>query len=98
FSIWTGDQWVCVTGGFDMTPRRLSPGAGEMRCLIPRNPLVAGSYWLRAAIIEPASLQPLALFGWQDSPQAFSVRSHPTKLNNAQTAMNQLVTLDVEWE
>ncbi len=98
FSILTGDQWVCVTSAFDMTPRRLSPGAGELRCLIPRNPLVAGSYWLRAAIIEPASLQPLALFGWQDSPQAFSVRSRPTVLNNAQTAMNQLVTLDVEWE
>jgi lipopolysaccharide transport system ATP-binding protein len=98
FSIWTGDQWVCVTGGFDMTPRTLLPGSGELRCLIPRNPLVAGSYWLKAAISEAASLQPLALYGWQDSPQAFSVRSRPTELNNSQTALNQLVTLDVEWK
>jgi lipopolysaccharide transport system ATP-binding protein len=98
FSIWTGDQWVCVTGDFDMTPRTLSPGSGELRCLIPRNPLVAGSYWLKAAIVDPTSRRPLAMLGWKDSPQAFSVRSHPTELNNAFTIMNQLVTLDVKWE
>jgi len=73
-----------------MTERSLSPGAGELRCRIPRNPLVAGSYWLKAAIVEPASLQPLALFGWLDSPQAFSVRSRPTELNNAQTAYESI--------
>jgi lipopolysaccharide transport system ATP-binding protein len=98
FNIWTGDQWICVTGAADMTPRAILPGSGELRCLIPRNPLAAGSYLLKAAIIESTSLQPLALFGWQNSPHSFSVRSRPSELNNAQTAMNQLVTLDVEWE
>ena len=98
FSIWTGDQWVCVTGNFDMKPRALAAGSGELHCLVTRNPLVAGSYWLKAAIIDPVSLAPLALLGWQDSPQAFTVRANPTELNNAFTAMNQLVTLDVEWQ
>jgi ABC-type polysaccharide/polyol phosphate transport system ATPase subunit len=98
FSIWTADQLICVTGDFEMTARAISKGAGELRCVIPRNPLVAGSYWLRAAIIDPESLQPLALFGWQNAPQPFSVRSHPSELSNALAAINQLVTLDVEWE
>jgi lipopolysaccharide transport system ATP-binding protein len=98
FSIWTDDQWVCVTGDYDMRPRKLSPGSGELRCLIPRNPLVAGSYWLKASIIDPASRRPLAMLGEQNPPQAFFVRSHPTELNNAFTAMNQLVTLDVKWQ
>jgi lipopolysaccharide transport system ATP-binding protein len=98
FNILTGDQWVCLTGAADMTPRAILPGSGELRCLIPRNPLAAGSYVLKAAIIEAASLQPLALFGWEDSPHAFSIRACPSEVNNAQSAMNQLVTLDVEWE
>lgn len=98
FSIWTGDQWVCVTGDGDIRPRRLAAGPGELRCLIPRNPLVAGSYWLKVAIANPVSLHPLATLGWEGAPQAFSVHSKPTEMNNAFTAMNQLVTLDVEWE
>jgi lipopolysaccharide transport system ATP-binding protein len=97
FSVFTGDQWVCVTGAFDMTPRALSPGAGELRCLIPQLPLVAGSYLLRATILDPVTLQPLALLGWKDSAQAFTVRAHPTRLNNALASVNQLMRLDVEW-
>lgn len=97
FSIFTGDQWVCVTGAFDMTPRRLAAGAGELRCRIPQLPLVAGSYLLRATILDPVTLQPLALHGWIDSPQPFTVRAHATPMNNALRALNQLMMLDVEW-
>lgn len=98
FNVWTGDQWVCITGAFDMRPRQIAPGSGELRCVIPRNPLTSGSYWLKAAIIEATSLQVVALFGWQNLPLSFSVRSQPSELNNAQTAINQLMTIDVEWE
>jgi lipopolysaccharide transport system ATP-binding protein len=97
FSIYTSDQWVCVTGAFDMTPRTLTPGGGELRCQIPQLPLVAGSYLLRATILDPATLQPLALLGWKDAPQPFTVRAHPTRLNNAFAAVSQLMILDVEW-
>jgi lipopolysaccharide transport system ATP-binding protein len=98
FSIWTGDQLVCVAGGLDTTPRTLARGEGELRCLVPRLPLVAGSYWLRAVILEPDTLVPLALLGWQDSPQALDVRAHPSRANNAHASLNQLVMLDVEWK
>lgn len=98
FSVFTGDQWVCVTGAFDMRPRTLAAGAGELRCRVPRLPLVAGSYLLKATIHEPATLQPLAMLGWQDAPRTFRVRAAPTLLGNAMVSVNQLVTLDVAWE
>lgn len=98
FSVYTSDQWVCVTGAFDMRPRPVAGGEGELRCRVPRLPLVAGSYLLRATIHDPATLQPLAMLGWQDAPQPFNVRARPTELNNAMTSVSQLVTLDVEWE
>jgi lipopolysaccharide transport system ATP-binding protein len=98
FNVYTSDQWVCVTGAFDMTPRTLSAGAGELGCLLPRLPLVAGSYLLKATILNAATLQPLALLGWQDAPQTLTIRAHATLLNNGQAAANQLMMLDVEWD
>jgi lipopolysaccharide transport system ATP-binding protein len=98
FSVFTGDQWTCVTGAFDTTPRALADGGGELRCTVPRLPLVAGSYLLRATILDPATLQPLALLGWQDAPQPLTVGARPSKFNNAQSALNQLMTLEVEWK
>ncbi len=97
FGVWTADQLVCVTGGLDATPRTLARGRGELRCVIPRLPLAAGSYWLKAVILEPETLTALALFGWQDAPQALNVRAHPTGANNAHASVNQLMMLDVEW-
>ncbi|HEX8687013.1 MAG TPA: ABC transporter ATP-binding protein [Pyrinomonadaceae bacterium] len=98
FSVFTADQWVCVAGAFDMRPRALPAGAGELRCRVPRLPLVAGTYSLKASINDPATLHPLAMLGWQDEPRPFAVRSAPTLVNNAFTSARQLVTLDVEWE
>jgi lipopolysaccharide transport system ATP-binding protein len=98
FSVWTGDQWVCVTGGSDPRPRAVAPGAGEFRCTVPRLPLAAGSYLLRAAVIDAATLQPLSLLGWRDAPQPFAVRAPASRLNYDRLVVNQLTVLDVEWE
>ena len=98
FSIFTGDQWVCVTGSHDMRPRALGAGAGKLSCVVPRLPLVAGTYVLCASITDAATLQPLALYGWQDTPRAFTVRARPSELSNSLKAINQLVVLDVEWD
>jgi len=50
------------------------------------------------AILEAESRQPLALFGWEDAPLAFQVQAPPTFLNNAFKSLNQVMTIDVEWE
>ena len=98
FTIFTGNQWVCVTGTRDVRPRTLCVGAGELSCVVPRLPLVAGTYLLCASILDAATIQPLALYGWQDAPRAFTVRARPSELSNSIKAINQLVVMDVEWD
>jgi hypothetical protein len=96
FSIWTADQWVCVAGEYDMRPRTIN-GAGELTCVIPRLPLVGGRYSLRGGIVDAATLQPLALFGWHDAPAVLEVRADAALAGNAAMTLNQLVTIDVDW-
>ncbi|MDP9190083.1 MAG: ABC transporter ATP-binding protein [Acidobacteriota bacterium] len=98
FSIWTGDQWVCVAGEHDPAAHALLPGQGELTCIIPRLPLVGGRYALRAAILDYATRQPIALVGWQSAPSVLDVRSNGGAVGNAQMANHHLVTIDVVWE
>ncbi|HEX6100131.1 MAG TPA: ABC transporter ATP-binding protein [Thermoanaerobaculia bacterium] len=97
FSIWTPDLWVCVAGEHDMTPRTISPGEGELTCVIPRLPLVGGRYVLRAGIVDVATRQPLALYGWEGGGTVVDVRSEAGLQSNMQMTLHQLVTIDVEW-
>lgn len=97
FSIWSADQWVCITGDFDLEPRLLAAGRGTLACTIPRLPLLAGNYALRGALIDPDTLLPLATFGWSEPATSIAVHTAPTLLRNAQVSVQQLVTLDVDW-
>ena len=98
FTIWTGDHWVCVAGDHDLRPRRLER-SGELRATIPRLPLLAGTYVLRATIVDPETLLPFALFGRGDEPPAVvEVATPPGLHHNALTAVQQLVTIDVDWD
>jgi lipopolysaccharide transport system ATP-binding protein len=98
FGVWTADQWVCVLGQSDLTKRTLERGDGELTCVLPKLPLVAGRYSLRAAIQDFATQRPLALYGWYDAPAILDVRADPGFLTNVQMELHQLVTVDVEWE
>ena len=97
FNLTTRDEWVCVTGGSDMVPVTLSPGEGELSCVIPALPLVPGLYMLRAAINEAASDVRLAGCGWSRPGPTVTIEGRPDLLTNAQIQMGQLVTLDVDW-
>lgn len=98
FSVWTGDQWVCVTGARDSRRRTLLPGDGELGCVIPRLPLVAGRYLVRAVVSDAANDYPLATYGWTGSPAPLHVHAEPSRHVVAAMAMHQLMTIDVEWE
>jgi hypothetical protein len=98
FSIWTGDQWVCVSGDVDFRPRMLAPGRGRLTATVPRLPVVAGRYSLRAVVAEAATMQPLALRGYRDPAVSFTVEGRPDFASNVQIAAKQLVTLDVDWD
>jgi lipopolysaccharide transport system ATP-binding protein len=97
FSIWTSDLWVCVAGEYDLNPRTIGPGVGELTCRIPRLPLVGGRYVLRAGLVDAATRQPLALYGWEGGGAALDVRSDAGLQSNTQMTLHQLVTIDVEW-
>ena len=97
FGIWTGDQWICITGDHSSSPDMLSAGAGELTCTIPRLPLLAGRYVIRAAITDPKTLQPLALYGWQDSGADLHVIARANHTSNAQAALRQVMAIDVQW-
>ena len=97
FSIWTGDQWVCVTGALQPEPRPIAAGEGELSCTIPSLPLMAGHYVVRAVILDAETQMALAVHGWYDAPHPLRVTTRPTRASNAMAAANQLTTIQVEW-
>lgn len=97
FNVWTADGWICVTGSYDLSLRAIEPGAGSLRCTIPRLPLLNGRYGLKVSIIEASSLQALALHGYEDAPAVLVVEAPPSRLHNGSNGLDQLVTIDVDW-
>jgi lipopolysaccharide transport system ATP-binding protein len=97
FSIWTGDQWVCVIGASAPGSVTLEHGQGAFSCVIPRLPLVGGRYGLRVAIVDSASGLPFAHHGWTDAPTMLEVRADPGAAARTKNVLHPLVTVDVDW-
>lgn len=104
FSIWTADQWVCVTGETEAEPRTLEPGEHVLSCVVSRLPLVGGRYALRAGMLDVHTRQPIALYGWSDAAAVLDVRAESgggpqaAARSNTKMTISQLVTVDVKWE
>lgn len=98
FSIWTQDQWVCVSGEHSRMPVRIGPGQGELRCVVPAIPLVGGRYLLRGAILDRHSKHPLALYGFHTAPALMVVSEPVGDSSNMKMALHQLIHIDVNWE
>lgn len=97
FYIWTNDGLTCITGGLRLMPANLRAGRHQLVGIIPRLPLTAGEYAVKAAIFELHSQQPLALLGWEDSPVPLQVHGSISLEKSFQTMLRQLVTLDIDW-
>jgi ABC-type polysaccharide/polyol phosphate transport system ATPase subunit len=97
FSIWTSDQWVCVTGDLDPRERELGPGDGELSCTVPRLPLLPGRYSIRAGLLDAQSQEVLAYSGWDDVPTFFHVGGTGDPGVHVRMSMQQLTSIDVEW-
>ena len=97
FTIWTGDNWICITGDMSPSPRTLTAGHGALSCDLPALPIAAGSYVVRVAMLEADSFQPLALLGFEDAPTPIQVEGGASLTENVRSEMNQLVTIDVDW-
>lgn len=97
FSIWTGDQLMLIAGEHCEAPLRLAAGAGTISCTIENPPLVGGTYAVRAAVLEPETKQPIALFGFHDAPAELVVEEPLNYASTIKMANRQLIHLDVRW-
>ena len=97
FNIWTADQEICVTGDVSPEPVQLAAGQNQLTATLPRLPLVAGRYALRAGIIDAETDELLVHVGWRDPPTALIVHGRTTTWSVEERALGQLVALDVEW-
>lgn len=97
FSIWTADRWICITRARSDKPRILEPGIGELECCILQLPLVAGRYIVRAALIDPATKYPIALFGQEGPGLTLDVHPAADPEPRIVTQLSHLVRVDVDW-
>lgn len=97
FSIWTGDQLMLIAGEHCDSPLRLDAGRGTLSCTIEKPPLVGGTYAIRAAVLEPATKQPIALFGFHHAPAELIVEEPLNYASTIKMSHRQLIHLDVRW-
>lgn len=100
FSFCTPDMAVHIGSGIAGLGERvypIEPGPGELRCRIPRLPLCAGRYVIRAGIGEFDTGASVATWGWDDAPSTFEVWDHPSREANYRQLMGDLTTFPVEF-
>jgi ABC-type polysaccharide/polyol phosphate transport system ATPase subunit len=98
FRIATADLLVQIASAAFPAGYAVAAGEGELVGRIPRLPLTAGTYALRAAIAEPEGGALLALLGFDDPPALFDVRGGPAGGSSYELMSGDLVILDVEAE
>lgn len=99
FFIYTPDGSVCIAGAYQPHPLHLAAGRHQLACRLPRLPLTAGEYLVKAVVTELDTLQPLAMRGWEDAPIRLRVETPAASLEtNAHRILQQLTTLEAEWK
>jgi lipopolysaccharide transport system ATP-binding protein len=101
FSIWTADQWsriATVRSRFFGIEYELLKGEGRCQCLISQLPLVAGTYALKAEIIDCETKQVISRFGWENAPVYFAVVTAGSELDNRRVVDGDLIVIEADWE
>ncbi len=101
FSIWTADLWTRITTGrarFSGLVHQVKKGEGKLCCTIPHLPLIAGTYAIRAQIIDLQTTWPIAEVGQENSAFYFTVESSAMEIENRGATDGDLIILDIEWE
>jgi lipopolysaccharide transport system ATP-binding protein len=97
FYLYTGDGRVCITGAYLPRPLVLQAGRHTLSCRLPRLPLTAGEYQVRAAVFDFEAMQPLAMWGWEDAPTRLQVEAPTSMEKNVHKMLQQLISVEVEW-
>ncbi|WP_242097924.1 ATP-binding cassette domain-containing protein [Sphingomonas sp. CROZ-RG-20F-R02-07] len=97
FTVWTVDQWVGIGGAKTPETVRLHAGRNIFTCLMPRLPLAGGRYAVRAAIIDPETHFPLAMYGYDARGFVLDVAPIEGRWGNLQMLGGLLTEFEVEW-
>ncbi|MEO7795160.1 MAG: ABC transporter ATP-binding protein [Thermoanaerobaculia bacterium] len=81
-------------GAIEEDGQVLEVGAGELRVSIPKLPLLAGTYGLRAALVDPWQRTVLALSGWNETPAFFRVAAPRDELARLLRLSHSLVEIE----
>ncbi len=98
FHVWTNDGMHCITGAVCLEPLVLHAGEHTLTCTIRKLALTPGDYGVKAVLLEIDSQQPLAMLGWENAPLPLRVRGKVSIQKNFQAMLQQLVTVDVDWQ
>ncbi len=83
-------------GALESDGARLEAGRGELRARVPKLPLLAGTYGLRGAIVDPYRRTVLALHGYQETPRFVEVRSPADEVARLIRLSRALVEIETE--
>jgi len=99
FQVASADLMVEIgtgVGALEEDEARIEAGRGELVASVPRLPLLAGTYGLRAAVVDPWERTVLALFGYEESPAFFEVRAPSSGTARLLTLSHALVEIETE--
>ncbi|MBO2007781.1 ABC transporter ATP-binding protein [Hymenobacter negativus] len=97
FLIYTGDGSTCITAAYPPEPVVLAAGRNQLICRLRGLPLTAGNYLVKAAIADFEHRHAIALWGWEDAPGRLHVEDAVSATKNSHKILQQLVTVEVEW-
>ncbi len=101
FTLCTADLQVNIATcakGMDGRNSRLEPGENTLSCILRELPLQPGVYAVRGGVGDAATLAPLALRGYEDKPDFFTVvAAQISRTSNFQMVTNDLVKITTEW-
>jgi hypothetical protein len=99
FQFATADLLVGVAAGVGALEKdgmAIEEGEGALVARVERLPLFAGTYALRAAIVEPDDRAVLALFGWNDAPAYVRIETPDDEIDRLVRLSRSLVEIDCE--
>ncbi len=97
-AIWSGDLSVCVTGAIEPAPTPVLPGRHVRRCRFAQLPLMAGHYAVRCSILDPKTMHPFAMLGYNDPPKRLEIKGEINNLSVIQKSVRQLIKCDYSWD
>lgn len=77
---------------------QLQFGQHKLLCRLPSLPLQAGVYAIRGGVAEAATQSAIAIRGYQDKPDFFTVKAaKASRASNFQMGADDLIAIDAEW-